>query len=60
LISRLLKKDSATALSQQLPRPLRVGATKRTVNALWDHIGVLLDTFSPEECRNFMKKSKML
>ena len=28
-------------------------AAKRTVNTLWDHIGVLLDSFSPDECKNY-------
>jgi transposase len=28
-------------------------AAKRSVDALWNHIGVLLDTFSPAECRNY-------
>lgn len=28
-------------------------AAKRTVEALWDQIGLLLDTFPPEECRNY-------
>jgi transposase len=28
-------------------------AAIRTVDALWDHIGVLLDAFSPDECRNY-------
>jgi transposase len=32
-------------------------AAKRTVNALWDHIGLLLDTFSHEECRNYFASS---
>lgn len=32
-------------------------AAKRTVDALWDHIGILLDTFSPEECRNYFASS---
>lgn len=29
-------------------------AAKRTVDALWDHLGSLLDAFSPEECRNYL------
>jgi transposase len=29
----------------------------RTVDALWDQIGVLLEAFSPEECRNYFKSS---
>ncbi len=28
-------------------------AAKRTVDALWEQIGRLLDNFSPEECRNY-------
>ncbi len=28
-------------------------AAKRTVNALWDHIGILLDAFPPGECKNY-------
>ncbi len=28
-------------------------AAKRTVAALWDQIGILLDAFSPDECRNY-------
>lgn len=32
-------------------------AAKRTVDALWDHIGRLLDSFSPEECRNYFASS---
>lgn len=30
-------------------------ATERTVEALWDAIGRILDTFSPDECRNYFK-----
>lgn len=32
-------------------------AALRTVDALWDHIGVLLDTFSSEECSNYFASS---
>ncbi len=32
-------------------------ASKRTVDALWDHIGTLLDAFSPEECKNYLVNS---
>lgn len=28
-------------------------AAKRTVDGLWDHIGTLIDAFSPQECRNY-------
>lgn len=28
-------------------------AAKRTVDSLWNHIGTLIDAFSPEECRNY-------
>jgi transposase len=28
-------------------------AAKRTVQGLWDEIGRLLDTFSPDECQNY-------
>jgi len=30
-------------------------ATKRTVNALWNSLGEILDTVSPLECRNYFK-----
>ena len=32
-------------------------AAKRTVDALWDHIGLLLDTISPAECANYFASS---
>jgi transposase len=32
-------------------------AAKRTVDALWNHIGVLLDCFTPEECSNYLASS---
>jgi len=32
-------------------------AGKRTIDALWEEIGVLLDTVSPDECRNFFMSS---
>jgi transposase len=32
-------------------------AACRTIKALWDAIGKLLDTFSPEECKNYFKSS---
>jgi transposase len=32
-------------------------AACRTIKALWDEIGKLLDTFSPEECKNYFKSS---
>ncbi len=32
-------------------------AAHRTVDALWDEIGKLLDTFSPEECSNYFRSS---
>jgi transposase len=32
-------------------------AAMRTVDALWEHIGSLLDVFSPEECRNYFTSS---
>ena len=32
-------------------------AAHRTVDALWDEIGKLLDTFSPNECKNYFKSS---
>jgi len=32
-------------------------AAHRTVNALWDEIGKLLDTFSSEECSNYFRSS---
>jgi len=28
-------------------------ASKRSVDALWDHIGELLQQFSPQECMNY-------
>ena len=30
-------------------------AAERTIGALWDRIGVLLDTFTPAECENYFK-----
>jgi len=30
-------------------------AGKRTVQALWDEVGRLLDTISPAECQNYFK-----
>jgi hypothetical protein len=30
-------------------------AAERTIPALWDRIGSLLDAFTPEECRNYFK-----
>ena len=30
-------------------------AAERSVDALWDRIGQLLDAFSPEECRNYLR-----
>jgi transposase len=38
----------------KLKRLLRKAAA-RTVEALWDAIGKLLDCFSPEECRNYLR-----
>lgn len=32
-------------------------AAHRTVEALWEEIGTLLDTFSPQECANYFKSS---
>ncbi len=32
-------------------------AAHRTVDALWQEIGKLLDTFSPQECANYLKSS---
>lgn len=32
-------------------------AAKRTVNDLWDHIGELLEHFSPQECMNYFESS---
>ncbi len=32
-------------------------AAHRTVDALWQEIGTLLDTFSPQECANYLKSS---
>jgi len=32
-------------------------AAMRTADALWNHIGNLLDAFSPEECRNYFTSS---
>jgi transposase len=32
-------------------------AAKRSVDALWDHIGTLLDHISPEECANYFASS---
>jgi transposase len=31
------------------------GADERSVEALWDRIGLLLNAFSPEECANYLK-----
>ena len=31
------------------------GAAERSVEALWDRIGQLLDAFSAEECANYLK-----
>lgn len=33
------------------------GAAARTRDALWDTIGLLLDTFTPAECRNYLENS---
>ena len=30
-------------------------AAERSISALWDRIGSTLDTFSPEECKNFFR-----
>src|SRR5207237_7359485 len=30
-------------------------AAERSIDALWDRIGQLLDAFSPEECRNYLR-----
>jgi transposase len=38
----------------KLKRLLRKAAA-RTVEALWDAIGKLLDCFSPDECRNYIR-----
>ncbi len=32
-------------------------ASHRTVDALWQEIGEILDTFSPQECANYFKSS---
>lgn len=32
-------------------------AAARTIDALWDTIGILLDAFSPDECANYLKNS---
>lgn len=32
-------------------------AKERTVSALWDRIGQLVDQFSPDECRNYFRHS---
>ncbi|MDB5972350.1 MAG: hypothetical protein JWQ90_4800 [Hydrocarboniphaga sp.] len=32
-------------------------AAMRTVDALWNHIGALLDSFSPQECANYFASS---
>lgn len=32
-------------------------AALRTVDALWDHIGELLDAFTPQECSNYFASS---
>ncbi len=32
-------------------------ASKRTVDALWTEIGALLETVTPEECRNYFHSS---
>jgi transposase len=38
----------------KLKRLLRKAAA-RTVEALWEAIGKLLDCFSPQECRNYIR-----
>jgi transposase len=43
-------------LFAKLKTLLRRAAT-RTVGALWDQIGALLEFFSPEECRNYFTSS---
>ena len=35
-------------------------AAKRTIQALWDHIGSLIDAFPPEECSNYLTASGYL
>lgn len=30
-------------------------AAERSMLALWDRIGLILDTFSPDECENFFR-----
>jgi uncharacterized SAM-dependent methyltransferase len=30
-------------------------AAERTVGALWDRIGSVLDAFTPQECANYLK-----
>jgi transposase len=40
--------------SAKLKAPLRKAA-ERTVGALWDRIGILLDAFTPAECANYFK-----
>jgi hypothetical protein len=32
-------------------------AAVRTIDALWDTIGVLLDAFAPIECANYLRNS---
>jgi transposase len=32
-------------------------AAKRTVEALWNHIGILIDTVTPSECANYFASS---
>jgi transposase len=32
-------------------------AAARSIDKLWDAIGLLLDTFSPAECGNYLKNS---
>jgi hypothetical protein len=36
-------------------KALLTKATPRTVDARWNEIGTLLDTFSPTECANYFK-----
>jgi transposase len=46
--------DPIESASSKLKRLLRTAAA-RTVEALWDAIGKLLDRFRPEECRNYIR-----
>ena len=32
-------------------------AAERTIDALWDRIGEILDQFSPQECQNFFRNA---